>query len=234
MSIAVTINGARRLGDGGTGTLLIDVTVGTSHQLIPFAEQVVASKGTAAQQIAYVAGVAAGVVSGATNLTTTPAGLEYLQGSTTVTGAQPMAATGVTERTTTTTPDTFAATDAVIYVNATAGNKVLNLPTAVGIDGQRYEAKKIDSSANLVTVTPNGAETIDGAATLVLSKQGASCILTSDGTNWQASRAIALPAAVQTGASAGGIATIADAPAKAAITALQNALAAMGLVTTAA
>lgn len=54
--------------------------------------------------------------------------------------------------------------------NAVGGNMVYNLPATTG-GGYRFTFKKTDASANTVTVTPNGAETIDGAATYVLNAQ---------------------------------------------------------------
>ncbi len=72
-----------------------------------------------------------------------------------------------------------------IAVDATGGNRVITLPTAVGIAGRTYAVKKVDVSANTVSVTPNGAETIDGvAAATVLAVQWARVLLVSDGTNW--------------------------------------------------
>lgn len=47
---------------------------------------------------------------------------------------------------------------------------IVNLPPAYG-NGRLITVKKIDATANTVTITPNGAETIDGAATYVLAAQ---------------------------------------------------------------
>ncbi len=72
---------------------------------------------------------------------------------------------------TATTPYTAAAVT-YIMVDATAGNKVVNLPAISGLSGNReYAVKKVDASGNTVTVTANGSDTIDGAATVVLSSQ---------------------------------------------------------------
>lgn len=54
-------------------------------------------------------------------------------------------------------------------VDATGANRVVTLPTAV--PGTIIAVKKTDSSANTVTVSPTGAETIDGAASVVLTQQ---------------------------------------------------------------
>lgn len=94
-----------------------------------------------------------------------------------------MASFGVAERTSTAS-DTYAATDYLILWDATSGNLVATLPTAVGNAGQQYVAKKIDSSANTVTVTPDGSEKIDGASTKVLTIQYQSITLTSNNVGW--------------------------------------------------
>lgn len=88
-----------------------------------------------------------------------------------------------TARTITST-DTAAATDYVILADATSGAITVNLLTAVGRNGKVYAVKKIDASANAVTVDTAGTETIDGAATKVLSTQYASTMLVSNNANW--------------------------------------------------
>jgi len=61
--------------------------------------------------------------------------------------------------------------DIVILVDATAGAITITLPAASGRSGQVYIIKKIDSSANTVTVDANASETIDGALTYSLASQ---------------------------------------------------------------
>src|SRR5258708_6740431 len=56
--------------------------------------------------------------------------------------------------------------------------------TASAGDGFNIKIKKIDSSANTVTITPNGAETWDGASTYVLSAQYQYAEGYSDGVSW--------------------------------------------------
>jgi hypothetical protein len=69
--------------------------------------------------------------------------------------------------------------------DATAGAFSINLPTAASASGlPPFNIKKIDASANAVTIDPNGAETIDGATTLVLNTQWQSAQLQSNGTAW--------------------------------------------------
>lgn len=75
--------------------------------------------------------------------------------------------------------------DATLLGNATAAAFTLTLPTAVGRIGKQFTIKKIDSSANAVTVDGNASETIDGALTKALGSQWAFLTIVSDGANWQ-------------------------------------------------
>lgn len=72
---------------------------------------------------------------------------------------------------------------AVILCDATVQNITVNLPTAVG-NGATIVVKKIDSSANTVTINGDGSETIDDGATAVIRAQYASVDLISDNSNW--------------------------------------------------
>lgn len=74
--------------------------------------------------------------------------------------------------------------DSLILMDATAGNRTVTLLTAAGREGRRVIVKKTDSSANLVTIDPAGAEKIDDAATIALTQINASREMMSDGTNW--------------------------------------------------
>ena len=60
----------------------------------------------------------------------------------------------------------------------------LTLPTAVGVTGQEYKIKKIDSSSNVVTVVTTSSQTIDGQANVVISSQYTGLIVQSSGANW--------------------------------------------------
>lgn len=76
------------------------------------------------------------------------------------------------------------ASDNVILSNATSGAMLVNLPAASAQIGQTYNIKKIDASANTVTITPNGPDLIDGAGSVVMNIQYQSYQIVSDGTNW--------------------------------------------------
>jgi len=78
--------------------------------------------------------------------------------------------------------------DNVINADAAAGNISITLPSAaasfVAGKSKLYTIKKIDGSANTVTVLPFGAESIEFGASLSLPAQGLSATLYTDGTNF--------------------------------------------------
>jgi hypothetical protein len=73
-----------------------------------------------------------------------------------------------------------------VTVDATLGNITLTLPSAItAVAGMDFEIKRIDGSANTVTIqSAVGGQTIDGAASFSLSKQYQSAIFTSNGANY--------------------------------------------------
>jgi hypothetical protein len=73
-----------------------------------------------------------------------------------------------------------------VDVDATAGATTVTLPTAASISGREYLIRKLDASANNVTIVPNGVETINGAASYVIADQYETIGLmaTSAGTSW--------------------------------------------------
>jgi hypothetical protein len=70
-------------------------------------------------------------------------------------------------------------------VDATAAARVITLPTAASSRYRVYTIKKIDASVFTVTIDPAGAETIDGAATVILLNQNDVITIQSDGTTWK-------------------------------------------------
>lgn len=91
-------------------------------------------------------------------------------------------------RVATSTPVSIAATtDCVVVSN-------LTVPGAVAVTLPAGAAKQIffildgkgDAATNNITITPNGAETIRGAATLVLDKNYSGVAIVFTGTNWDA------------------------------------------------
>jgi hypothetical protein len=74
--------------------------------------------------------------------------------------------------------------DDIVLCDATTGALNLRLPQASGRSGFIYRIKKTDASANAVTVLANAAETIDGAASVVLSSQNDFVVVVSDDSSW--------------------------------------------------
>jgi hypothetical protein len=74
-------------------------------------------------------------------------------------------------------------TDYTIVVNPNAVAGTVTLPAAASNTGRCYVVKHANASQNTVTIDPNGAETIDGNATLVLTARQAAYIQ-SDGAAW--------------------------------------------------
>jgi hypothetical protein len=87
-------------------------------------------------------------------------------------------------RTVSTTPVTLNSNDRTILSDASGGARVVNLPAAATAKNHVYTIKKIDSSVNTVTIDGSGAETIDGATTVVLAAQWERVTIQSDGTAW--------------------------------------------------
>jgi hypothetical protein len=73
--------------------------------------------------------------------------------------------------------------DRVLKADASGGAVTVNLPSAAP-NPVTYSVIKSDATGNTVTVDPAGSETINGAATRVLSAQWETVTLKSDGTNW--------------------------------------------------
>ena len=107
-------------------------------------------------------------------------------------GGPPSLVAGATEtllddkniRTIATIPVTLDQTHRTVLSDATGGARVLNLPTAASSIHRTYIIKKIDASVNTVTIDGSGVETIDGAATVVLTAQWERITIQSNGTAW--------------------------------------------------
>ena len=81
----------------------------------------------------------------------------------------------------------LAATDSVVWCNATSAAFNVTLPDATVTTGRTYTIKRTNSNANNVTVittTATPPQTIDGASTYVLGAPNQSVTLVSNGTNW--------------------------------------------------
>lgn len=74
--------------------------------------------------------------------------------------------------------------DMVIRVDATGGGRTITLPPAASMKGLTLFVKKLDATANAVTVDADGGELIDGATTAATTTQYAVLRLLSNGSSW--------------------------------------------------
>lgn len=81
---------------------------------------------------------------------------------------------------------TATAFDNIILADAAGGAFTITLPAVATLNSHELVIKKVDSSANAVTIDGNGAETIDGAATYSLPTQYSKVRLVSraNATGW--------------------------------------------------
>ena len=113
---------------------------------------------------------------------TTTADVEiFTQDNVTVTGAQKL---DVLSKVASYTVLVGDGEDVIVLCDCTAGAITVTLYTAVGNAGRKIRVVKTDSSANAVTVDPNGSQTWGGAATRTLGAQYEAANGVSDGSNW--------------------------------------------------
>lgn len=72
----------------------------------------------------------------------------------------------------------------VVLCDATSAAFTVTLPKAAPNKGKLYRLKKVDSSANAITIDGDGSETIDGATTQSLASQWDIAWVFSNGTAW--------------------------------------------------
>lgn len=93
---------------------------------------------------------------------------------------------GVSAASVSTQTNTFTIPSAnyVLLADGTSSAWTATLPTAVGNTGMMVTVKKIDSTANAITIGTTLSQTIDGASTKSLAAQWDSLTFVSDGSNW--------------------------------------------------
>lgn len=79
---------------------------------------------------------------------------------------------------------TVTPSDDTIVCNAASAGFTITLVAASTCTNKVYRFKKSDTSRNIVTITPNGSDTIDGQTNQTLNQQGDILTLVSDGTTW--------------------------------------------------
>jgi hypothetical protein len=81
-------------------------------------------------------------------------------------------------------PYTMLAADIIIEVDASGGAVEIDLLDATAY-AKRYCIIKLVDATSALTLDPSGAQTIDGASSLVMSTANHCIMLYSDGSNWQ-------------------------------------------------
>lgn len=87
-------------------------------------------------------------------------------------------------RTNTNASDIITTSDYLILENATGWNIIVDLPTATSATWYIFVIKKIDSSANTVTIDWSWSETIDWSLTQVIGSQYQAITIQSNWTAW--------------------------------------------------
>ncbi len=82
------------------------------------------------------------------------------------------------------TPYQVLATDGTILIDATVGAFLVGLLAASSVPNQILCFKKVDVTANVITIDADGADTIDGGPSYSLVAQNDSVIIQSNGVNW--------------------------------------------------
>lgn len=90
------------------------------------------------------------------------------------------------KRTATAASYTALASDELIGVTSTAAARTITLPTAASMSGRTLVVKDESGGAavNNITVDGNGAETIDGAANIVIATNYGAVTIYSTGSAW--------------------------------------------------
>ncbi len=89
-----------------------------------------------------------------------------------------------TETVSNVTNNITAGSDSILLVNAGTGPINVTLPAASTKTGSTYRIKKVDSTTNLVTIIPNGVETIDGYTNMIVAYHNSTIDIVSNGNYW--------------------------------------------------
>ncbi|MGH8895493.1 MAG: hypothetical protein ACRDZ4_00375, partial [Egibacteraceae bacterium] len=101
----------------------------------------------------------------------------------------------------------ITAIDDILLGTGGAGGITLTLPTAASMFRRVLTVVKVDAAAGAVTVDGSGAETIDGALSVLIASQYESVDFYSDGASWHvlATAGPKLKGSIQVGKTTGGL-----------------------------
>lgn len=84
----------------------------------------------------------------------------------------------------TNSPYTLTRTQSALLCDTTNGAITVNLPAASDLVQMRFVIRKIAGPpTNVITITPNGADTINGSSTLTINFTGSAASIFSDGAS---------------------------------------------------
>ena len=150
---------------------LSDVTASTARTNLGLGTSATIDVGTSANQIVQLTAAAKLPAVDGSLLTNLPSGG----------GSRPTVNTDASATINVTAPAS-SVLEVIYLCSATTGTQTVNLHTAGSNAGLKYNIKRT-GTVN-VTIDPDSSETIDGAATFVLTAQYDAVTLVSDGTNW--------------------------------------------------
>ena len=192
-AVANTVNVLAGTGLSGGGNLAANVTVNLANTAVT------AGNYGSATQVAAITIDAQGRITAASNVTVSGGGSgtgNVVSNVVTVTAGTNISWTNATSivlswinnssNVVTWTNTAYAVNNnnATILVNYPSAPFGVVLPSASTVTGQQYQIKKIDSSANAVTVSTTSSQTIDGNLTYSLATIYKSVTLQSDGSNY--------------------------------------------------
>ena len=79
---------------------------------------------------------------------------------------------------------TLTERDEILLVNALANPLTISLPNIDGDDGRTYHIKKIDASANVITIVPSGNALIEGGTSFTITTPLHSRMIVSLERDW--------------------------------------------------
>lgn len=77
-----------------------------------------------------------------------------------------------------------AGNEFTILCDCSSGAITINLPSAATETEKVYNIKKIDSTADLVTISPNGSDEVEFESDAIIGQWGTCLTIQNDGTDW--------------------------------------------------